>query len=125
MKKIMVIALTAVATWYVTPIIDRAIPHCPGYMFMIGSQPYGLSISCWGLHWYTPDEPNGFWSTEIVLRPPFVHWDYLSHAWSDLLKDDRAWSNKKEDQEWKDQHQWIKDADSAKSWTFPQYPNNL
>ncbi len=110
--------------WYVAPTIDRHMPYCPYWKpFGIRDLPTpDIGISCWGVHWYTPDEPKGFWSSSVNLRPPQVHWDYHSHAWSDVLKDDRAWNyNDPAAKLWRAQFEHIKEADDQKSVTWPNW----
>jgi hypothetical protein len=127
MNKISAVILTAAATWWLTPAIDPQLPDCrsPIYVSTLDLERVEswrqFSVWCWGMHWFTHDEPKGFWSTSIIFRPPRIQWSYLSHAWSDVLLDDRAWQYTPEAIEWKKQFEPIKEADDAKRFMFPNY----
>lgn len=119
MGKFRLAAAAAFLAWYLTPAIDRALPDC-GMIHPFGLEGRQLAISCGWAHWYTHDGA-GFWSTQISLRPPQVHWSYLSDQWAMVLHDERSWHYDQESKAWMAQQEWIKKRDDLKSLTFPTY----
>lgn len=122
MRRCPTLLLTVVLlTWYWTPTIDAVIPRCGVAFPLRVSNRTHLAVSCGWVHWFTP-EPDGFWSTQVSLRPPQVSWLFLSDQWAEVLADPRTWAHDDPAaQEWRGQQEWIKERDERRAWTFPRW----
>jgi hypothetical protein len=94
-------------------------PEFANWTWMIG--PVELHANRAAVWAYTPDE-QGTWDTALIFWPPRIHRSYISHAYANLLMDDRAWSYEPSfDPAVHAELDRLRAESMRRDWTWPDY----